>query len=213
MEAQQEQSLRTDIYLLIASLLRQEPTAELLTWLASLEASLSRDDMSQAWASLKQAAEDNELEQVSEEYQNLFIGIGRGEVVPFASWHLTGSLMEKPLAHIRQDLLNLGFERNEQTKEPEDHIGALCEVMALLNAHPQSVQQQFFNAHIATWFSKLVSQIESANSAQFYLAVAKLMKAFFTYEQVSFVEAPTNTKAKNKIEVKNIVDSEVNSSH
>ncbi|MGF1754962.1 molecular chaperone TorD family protein [Vibrio makurazakiensis] len=213
MEIEQEQSLRTDIYLLIASLVRQEPSEELLTWLSELETSSSQDLMSIAWVDLKQAARTHAVEQVTEEYQNLFIGIGRGEVVPFASWHLTGSLMEKPLALIRQDLSTLGFERSETTKEPEDHIAALCEVMAMLHDQPQTVQRDFFNAHVATWYAKLIEQIESAKSAQFYLAVARLMKAFFDYEQVSFVQAPVSTKPVNKIEVKNIVDSEVNPSH
>lgn len=213
MEKLQDQALRADIYLLIASLIRQQPNAELLSWLSELETSDSQDEMSKAWSMLKQSAKTNSAEQISDEYQNLFIGIGRGEVVPFASWHLTGSLMEKPLAAIRQDLLKLGFERNEHTKEPEDHIAALCEVMAMLNESPLETQREFFNAHIAAWQHKIIDQIESAKSAQFYLSVASLMKAFFNYEQVSFVEAPVSTKPANKIEIKNIVDTEVNPSH
>jgi len=213
MEKLQDQALRADIYLLIASLIRQEPTKELITWLSELELSDSEDEMSKAWSMLKQSAKTTSSEQLSDEYQNLFIGIGRGEVVPFASWHLTGSLMEKPLAAIRQDLLKMGFERNADTKEPEDHIAALCEVMAMLNEYPMETQRSFFNAHIATWQHKLISQIESAKSTQFYMSVASLMKAFFNYEQVSFVQAPVTAKPANKIEIKNIVDTEVNPSH
>ena len=68
--------------------------------------------------------------QADREYHALFIGVGRGELVPFASYYLTGFLNERPLAVLRQDLARLGAVRSESVKEPEDHIAALCEVMA-----------------------------------------------------------------------------------
>ena len=76
------------------------------------------------------------------EYQDLFIGVGRGEVVPYGSWYMTGFLMDKPLALLRADLAALGFERQENVKEPEDHAAALCETMAMLINEGQDLDAQ-----------------------------------------------------------------------
>ena len=200
----EQQSLRADIYLLLATLLRQKPSAELIEFLTQLDIEPSQSEMQQAWQQLKQAAISSNDEQLTDEYQDLFIGIGRGEVVPFASWHLTGSLMEKPLAEIRKDLQLLGLERDEQVKEPEDHIAALLEVMAALTEEDAAIQQVFFNKHIAPWFVSLCEQIQQAKSAQFYLAVAALMRAFATVEQVQFSQNVQSTKTSLKIDVKNV---------
>ena len=164
--------------------------------------------MQQAWIALQLAAENAERESLEDEYQDLFIGIGRGEVVPFGSWHLTGSMMEKPLADIRHDLDLLRIERAENVKEPEDHISALCEVMAMLTDEEEGLQQAMFNKHIAPWFKAFTHQLESAESADFYQPAAQLCDAFLTLEQVRFSENTKSSKAKLKIDVKNVTDYE-----
>jgi TorA maturation chaperone TorD len=187
--SQESQSVRADIYRLLAALMRSAPSQELLKWLSQVETEGEAEQpMTKAWFALSQAANDHSAEQVEEEYQQLFIGIGRGEVMPFASWHLTGSLMEKPLAQLRSDLIRLGFERNEQTKEPEDHIAALCEVMALIESEAE--QNKFFNQHIQPWYSKLIQQIEQAEHCQFYASVCLVMREFLLIEQTRFATIP-----------------------
>ncbi len=201
-----QQSMRSDIYLLLAALFRQAPTQELLDFLCDLEFEDNATPMAEAWSSLINAAQHTELATLADEYQELFIGIGRGEVVPFGSWHITGSLMEKPLAEVRLDLAKLGFERSENVKEPEDHISALCETMAYLMEHDESIQKTFFNRHLASWYSSLAKQISQSKHANFYLAVAQLMEAFLTLETVSFSVANTSKRNTHKIEVKNLAD-------
>ncbi|CCN70864.1 molecular chaperone [Vibrio nigripulchritudo] len=182
-------SMRSDIYALFAALMRSAPKEDVLDWLQSIEISEGADSqMSDAWTQLSLAAAIYSPQDIADEYQLLFIGIGRGEVMPFASWHLTGSLMEKPLALIRQDLERLGFERNEYTKEPEDHIAALCEVMSLLESEIE--QNAFFNRHIQPWFEKLTKQIKQAEHAQFYAALATVMNQFLLIEQTRFARVP-----------------------
>ena len=58
------------------------------------------------------------------------IGVGRGELVPFGSYYLAGFLHEKPLAKLREDMELLGIGRAEGVPESEDHIAALCDMMA-----------------------------------------------------------------------------------
>ncbi|WP_038174718.1 TorD/DmsD family molecular chaperone [Vibrio pacinii] len=204
----QQQSIRSEIYLVLATLYRQAPSAEMIEFLAQLETEPSNSAMKVAWDKLKNAALASDTQTLTDEYQELFIGIGRGEVMPFASWHLTGSLMEKPLAAIRHDLTRLGFERAESVKEPEDHISALCEVMAALVSEEENLQQAFFNTHIAPWFESLIKQILQAKHASFYLCVAELTHAFLTVEQVRFSEHHSSNKTTLKIDVKNVTEYE-----
>ncbi|WP_154203706.1 TorD/DmsD family molecular chaperone [Vibrio harveyi] len=207
-QREQEQTLRTEIYLVLSALFRSAPSEEMIEFLTSLEVEPSESAMQKAWIALQQVAKDSNREALEDEYQDLFIGIGRGEVMPFGSWHMTGAMMEKPLAEIRHDLELLGFERDENVKEPEDHIAALCEVMSMLTGEEEDLQQAVFNKHIAPWFSSFTQQLENAESANFYKPAAQLCEAFLTLEQVRFSVNTKSSKHKLKIDVKNVTDYE-----
>ncbi|MHA7229153.1 TorD/DmsD family molecular chaperone [Vibrio campbellii] len=207
-QREQEQTLRTEIYLVLSALFRSAPSEEMIEFLTSLEVEPSESAMQKAWIALQQAAKDSNREALEDEYQDLFIGIGRGEVMPFGSWHMTGAMMEKPLAEIRHDLELLGFERDENVKEPEDHIAALCEVMSMLTGEEEDLQQAVFNKHIAPWFASFTQQLENAESASFYKPAAQLCEAFLTLEQVRFSVNTKSSKHKLKIDVKNVTDYE-----
>ncbi|MGR5240949.1 hypothetical protein A9D46_03755 [Photobacterium damselae subsp. damselae] len=188
----QDAILRIEIYNLLAHLLRQSPSQDVLDWLADLDVEGTNDphqsSMAAAWPLLKLAAQKATPIAVAEEYQDLFIGIGRGDVVPYGSWYLTGSLMEMPLAHLRSDLKQLGYERNESVKEPEDHIAALLEVMAMLvEGGDEHLQRTFFNRHLAPWCEKVSTDIKTAKSAVFYTAVGELALQFLTVEKTRFL--------------------------
>lgn len=190
--SQEESALRVEIYGLLAHLFRKAPDQTVLDWLSSLDVEANQNvsnTMAASWPVLKLSAQTTSVLAVEEEYQDLFIGIGRGEIVPFGSWYLTGSLMEMPLAHLRRDLMQLGFQRDESVKEPEDHIAALLEVMAMLvEGGDRHLQQVFFNRHIATWFERLCNDLKVANSAVFYSAVAELALQFLLVEKTRLVE-------------------------
>ncbi|MGD1472988.1 TorD/DmsD family molecular chaperone [Vibrio harveyi] len=207
-QREQEQTLRTEIYLVLSALFRSAPSEEMIEFLTSLEVEPSESAMQKAWIALQQAAKDSNREALEDEYQDLFIGIGRGEVMPFGSWHMTGAMMEKPLAEIRHDLELLGFERDENVKEPEDHIAALFEVMSMLTGEEEDLQQAVFNKHIAPWFNSFTQQLENAESANFYKPAAQLCEAFLTLEQVRFSVNTKSSKHKLKIDVKNVTDYE-----
>jgi TorA maturation chaperone TorD len=207
-QREQEQTLRTEIYLVLSALFRSAPSEEMIEFLTSLEVEPSESAMQKAWIALQQVAKDSNREALEDEYQDLFIGIGRGEVMPFGSWHMTGAMMEKPLAEIRHDLELLGFERDENVKEPEDHIAALCEVMSMLTGEEEDLQQAVFNKHIAPWFNSFTQQLENAESANFYKPAAQLCEAFLTLEQVRFSVNTKSSKHKLKIDVKNVTDYE-----
>ena len=141
--------------------------------------------MGRAWMDLKQAAAEAEPSKLAEEYQDLFIGLGRGEVVPFGSWHLTGFLMDKPLSDLRDDLKALGIVRDDNQKDPEDHIAALCETMALLiqaGDVDEQMERRFFACHLHPWASRFFREVQEADSAKFYLHVGYLGQSFMEVE-------------------------------
>lgn len=185
----EEDGLRADTYRLLGNLLARVPEEALLNRLKAIEVSEDEHEvgMAAAWRMLAMAARRLTSEAVDEEYHALFIGIGRGEVVPYGSWYLTGFLMERPLVEIRQDLEAFGFERREDVKEPEDHAGALLETMSLLIADEQAIgahqQKRFFDRHLEPWIGRFFADLQDADSAAFYSAVGVLGSQFVEVEK------------------------------
>jgi len=54
---------------------------------------------------LGEAALDADVARIEREYFDLFIGLGRGELLPYASYYLTGFLNERPLSRLLTTLL------------------------------------------------------------------------------------------------------------
>ena len=193
-EVSENDQLRADIYQLLAALLRRQPSPELLAFLSGLEIDADDDsDMTKAWVGLKLAAQQFSDEQLEDEYFNVFLGVGCGEILPYGSWFMTGSLMDKPLALLRNDLMQLGFEREEEVKEPEDHVAALCEVMGtLILEAPGYRQLAFYQRHMGSWIERFCDSLAKAPSAAFYATVAQLAKAFFVIEAQEFEQLSLN---------------------
>ncbi len=129
---------------------------------------------------------------VESEFNALFIGLGRGELLPYASYYMTGFLNEKPLAVLRNDMARLGITRAENVFEPEDNIASLCEMMAgLITGRfgaPAELQLQkdFFNRHIGPWAEHFFSDLEAAKSSVFYASVGSVGRAFMEIEREAF---------------------------
>ena len=185
-EIQDEQRYRAGAYGLLAALLRAAPDQALLDQLESLspESDPEPDALSEAMSRLAAAARKFDLNQLDEEYNALFIGIGKGEVVPYGSWYLTGFLMEQPLSDLRDDLRALGFERSTATHEPEDHLAAIFEVFSVMitDAFSLSEQQRFFDTHMEPWLERFFADLGDAGSAEFYKSVAHFGAAFIKLE-------------------------------
>ncbi|MGD8908539.1 MAG: molecular chaperone TorD family protein [Chromatiales bacterium] len=182
----QEQAYRRGAYGLLARLLRSPPDVEVLDQVAGFAGIDTRqDDMALAMSMLGLAATSSRPDTVDDEFHALFIGIGRGELVPYGSWYLTGFLMERPLGRLRDDLATLGFERQQGVSEPEDHVAALCEVMALLidDDLALELQSDFFRSHLADWLGRFFNDLSEAGSAVFYRAVGRFGAAFVELEQ------------------------------
>jgi len=182
----EEERLRMNTYSLLARLLYAIPDAALLRRLGQIEAApAAANPLERSWQRLKSVAEQAQVSELDDEFHDLFIGVGRGELVPYGSWYQTGFLMDRPLAALRGDLQRLGIERKQDIREPEDHAAALCESMALLiqSDTPVALQQRFYNAHLGTWLKRFFLDLNTARSARFYKAVGQLGAAFMALEQ------------------------------
>ena len=181
-------SARAQEYALLAALLVRAPDAKLLGRLAQLRGDAS--PLGLAHAGLAEAASDANADKVEREFFNLFIGVGRGELLPYGSYYLTGFLHERPLARLRQDLVELGVERAEGVAEPEDHAAILCEVMAgLINRKfpaAQNADRDLFEKHLRPWIGRFFSDLEQAEGATFYRRVGRLGRAFVDIETEAF---------------------------
>jgi TorA maturation chaperone TorD/DNA-binding transcriptional regulator YdaS (Cro superfamily) len=182
---------RAQEYALLATLLSSAPSHALLEQIAQL-----RDDataLGRAHAALADAASIAVATEVEREYFDLFVGLGRGELLPYASYYLTGFLNERPLSRLRDDLAAFGIERVENNFEPEDHAATLCEVMAGLVAvrFPVSAEAQraFFEKHVSRWMGRLFADMEKAENAKFYRSVGTLGRVFLEIESEAFTFA------------------------
>ena len=185
-----EDQARASLYSLLGNLLLQVPDQTTLDQLVALES--GEGTLSSTIGTLSQIAKSMNPGSVEREFNVLFIGVGRGEVLPYASYYLTGFLHEKPLADLRAKMRLLGMRRKQGVAEPEDHLGALCEMMAGMitgafgQPMPLQTQKEFFNAHIAPWASHCFSDLEKAENALLYAPVGSLGRLFVEIEQESF---------------------------
>ena len=186
----EEDALRADMYDFLASLLRSEPSDDLIEKIAQL----SGDDtpIGNACAVLARLANAMDNGLIRNEYVEMFIGVGRGEILPFASYYLTGFLNDKPLANLRAEMSKIGIVRTEGVKEPEDHIASLFDIMSGLirgqfgKSFSIGEQAEFFNKHIEPWAGLLMRDIEAAKTVVFFAPVGTIGKAFLEIESAAF---------------------------
>ena len=186
----QEDRLRADLYDFLAALLARPPGQELLTQTAGLTGDDS--DMGKAIQALARVAGQTTPVVGEREFNALFIGVGRGELLPYASFYLTGFLNEKPLATLRRDMAALHVTRAPNVFEPEDNIASLLEIMAGMIAGrfgdpvPLDRQVTFFNRHIAPWAGHFFADLKAANNGVFYAGVGAVGELFIEIEREAF---------------------------
>lgn len=186
----EEEVYRAHLYRLLARLLGAPADQELFRLLQDLDGDDS--PMGQAVAALSDVAARMSMEEAAQEYHDLFIGVTQGELVPFASYYLTGFLHEKPLLDLRNSMDELGIARTEDVAETEDHIASLCEIMhGMITGEfgkPISLADQFrfFEDHLSSWAGKFFEELEAAKSARFYMPVGLIGKLYLEIESEAF---------------------------
>jgi TorA maturation chaperone TorD len=137
-------------------------------------------------------------ETVVDEYTRLFIGPGEPEVNPYESFYLTGRLLDRPLAVLRDSLKIIGIEKQEGYSEPEDSLAFELEVTRRLIQGQSSAgdpdgeirwlnsQARFLKEHLLVWGPAVAQDLAAAKGAQLYRGVAKLLQGFLELERELF---------------------------
>ena len=189
-----EEVARAELYGLLAQLWLAPPDDDLLQQfrVAVTEAPHPGGWLESPWQDLVSALRGTTPEQAAAEFTALFLGVGKPEVFAYASFHLTGSLNDKPLATLRADLAALGLARDEQMLETEDHIAYLFEVMRYLIAGDDVVvcnleqQRRFFRNHLQPWTDALCEATMAHPRAAIWRAVAHFTREFMHVETQGF---------------------------
>ena len=186
----EEDQLRADLYDFLGAMLSRPADAELLSRVSALEGDES--DLGRAISALARIARSTKAKGAEREFNALFIGLGRGELLPYASYYLTGFLNEKPLAALRNDMSRLNIERAENVYEPEDNIASLFEMMAGLitgrfgSPAALDTQRDFYNKHIGAWAGHFFKDLEGAKNSVFYAPVGAVGRVFTEIERDAF---------------------------
>jgi TorA maturation chaperone TorD len=185
-----EDGLRADLYNYLGLVLARPMDRMVLDQSAALRG--DDTDLGRAITVLADRARITDPAAARREYDALFIGLGRGELVPYASYYLTGFLNEKPLANLRRDLAAMGVARAEGVFEPEDGIAPLMETMGAMIAGrfgpppAASRQRDFWARHVGPWAGHFFTDLEGAESARLYGAVGAVGRCFMEIEREAF---------------------------
>ena len=186
----EEDRLRSELYRLLARFLSQPPTEADLLAARNLEG--GDTPLGKAVHAFARIAANMQPSTADDEYHDLFIGVGRGELLPYGSYYLTGFLHEKPLARLRGDMAALGIAANREATEPEDHAAAVLDMMAGLidgsfgEPLPLDRQKEFYDAHVGTWLPLFFRDLEGASSSVLYAALAQIGTRFLEIESAAF---------------------------
>lgn len=176
---------RALIYRMLGRALAEPWDAGFLAMLATLDG--DDGEVGTALRAVAAAARGVAVEMARTEYDTLFIGVARGELVPYASFYLTGFLHERPLARVRAEMQALGLARAGGRSDPEDHIASECEVMATLIGHGDvDAQAGFFERHLAPWAGRFFTDLERAASASLFRPVGTLGRLMMDLDRQGF---------------------------
>ena len=187
----EEETLRADVYDFLSAFLARPPSQMLIDRTATLDGD-GETELGRAIRSFARVAGKTTERGARSEYDRLFVGLGRGELVPYASYYMTGFLHEKPLSLLRDDMRRLSIRREDTVKEPEDGIASLCEMMGGMirgrfgEAVAVARQREFFGRHLAPWAEHFFTDLEGAKGSVLYAPVGAVGRIFMQIEKDAF---------------------------
>ena len=188
-----EDVARGELYAFLGRIFCAGPDAALLNSLAGSSVRYGGDAtaLGRAWAALAAAADSASVEEFAIEHAQLFVGTGQAPVSIYASHYLLASSKEHTLVGLRDALPELGLARLPSVTQPEDHLGALLEVMRHLVRRGDgegalAVQRTFFNRYLGPVYARFCDVVEAYPEARFYRIAASLLRVFMRLEDEGF---------------------------
>lgn len=184
-----EDAARARFYALIGRLFYDAPDSILLAEIcrAEEEPDAGEGPVGAAWRALRQACKTAYPVVIKQEYDTLFVGVGKAEVTPYTSHYVNGTVADRHLVNLRQQLAQWGLGRRDAAFEIEDHVSGICDVMRILvvQGRPHDEQRLFFNEFAYPGVIPFCETVAGAASAVFYRPVARFARAFFEVEKTA----------------------------
>jgi TorA maturation chaperone TorD len=141
-----------------------------------------------AWRGVQEACRSAFPPVLRQEFDSLFIGVGKSEVSPYLSGYAEPLGPERYLVRLRDQLGSWGLGRRQSVFEVEDHISGIGDVMRWLieNGHALGEQRQFFESFAYPGVLPFCVALQNAPSSNFYKRVAALTWSFFEVEKTAF---------------------------
>lgn len=189
-----EEAARADFYALLARLFHHAPDGKLLRTLALAEPIEGGDEaLAKAWLQLAAASSVMDADAAAEEYEALFVGMGKASVSVYSAYYMGATPVDHPRVRLIEDLATFGLARSAQAAEPEDHFAGLFDAMRVLVAGgagrtPASLaeQKRFYETHVKPGVGRFLAAVREAPEANYYRKVAAVGEAFVGIENESF---------------------------
>ena len=186
----EEDAGRSNLYALIGRLFYDAPDSILLAQVCRAEAEPTGNNapLDRAWQSLRDACGHAYPVAVKQEYDSLFVGVGKSEVTPYTSHYVRGNSPDRHLVRLRERLEQLGLARRSAAFEVEDHVSGICDVMRILieDGQPLPEQSLFFKEFVYAGVTPFCNAVAIATSAVYYRAAAEFARAFLEVERQAF---------------------------
>jgi len=186
-----EDAARANLYGLVSRLFYAPADANLLAEISRSGENGEGEgdrDLNAAWRGLKEACRNAFPPVVRQEYDTLFVGVGKSQVTPYLSGYAEPTSPDRFLVRLRGQLAEWGLGRRESVFEVEDHISGVSDAMRWLieNLRSPAEQQQFFESFIYFGAIKFCAAVQNAPSASFYKPVSALAVSFLEIEKAAF---------------------------
>jgi TorA maturation chaperone TorD len=198
-----EEAARANLYGLVSRLFYAPPDPNLLAEISRAQTQAGDDEdpsaLGVAWQAMQEACRGAFPALVRQEYEGLFIGVGKAEVTPYLSAYAQPSSPERYLVRLREQLAAWALARRESVFEFEDHVAGVSEVMRWLieSGRPLADQRGFFEMYVYPGAIPFCVAIQNATSAVFYKPVAGFALALLDVEKAAFEMADATLPASN----------------
>lgn len=191
---------RSELYGFLATIFREELSAENLRRMRSAEFMLALGDAGIALDNcVAQRPEAELLDEMAVEYTALFLGPG-GHISPHESVHAEsdGALWGRSTSEVKRYIESAGFAYDPEDHRLPDHISVELEFMAALAGqeaqayrdedYPEAsrrigVQKKFLARHLGKWAPAFCRQVAERSELPFYREIARLAAAFLKAER------------------------------
>ena len=146
------------------------------------------NDLVAAWRRLQESCRAAYPAILRQEYDSIFVGVGKAEVTPYLSAYAEPAGPDRYLVRLRTQLAAWGLARKERVFEVEDHVSGVCDVMRWLIEEQRALadQRRFFEEFAYSGVVKFCAALQKSPTAIFYKDVAALTASFYELEKAAF---------------------------